>query len=390
VTDADILSGKTILQVIPDLSAGGAERTVLEIAEALGKAGARALVVSRDGRLVPDLEALGGHHIEMNAASKNPVIIRGNAGKLAKLIEEEGVDIIHARSRAPAWSAYQAALTTGIPFVTTYHGAYGGTTKLKIRYNSVMAKGARVIANSDWIAAHVKETHGTEDTRLVTIPRGVDLEAFTPEAVSDDRVQAVCASWGLSPEDKRLVLLLPGRLTDWKGQRVAIKALGIMGPEERAGLVLVLAGDAQGRDKYVTELENAILEAKSGGAVVMPGHCSDMPAAYKAADIVLAPSTRPEAFGRTAAEASAMKRCVVVADHGGARETVVDGQTGARVTPGDPSALVGAIRALIQMGEGARENMGALGADYVRPRFSKAALQSATLDVYRDVLRERG
>lgn len=384
------LKSKTILQVIPDLAAGGAERTVLEIAEALRAEGARALVVSRGGRLVPDLEAIGGELIEMDAASKNPLKIKSNAGKLEKLIEEQKIDIIHARSRAPAWSALSAAQRTNTPFVTTYHGAYSENFPGKRWYNSVMAKGDRVIANSAWICQHVRSTYDLSEEKLVTIPRGVDLEAYDTDKVSEERVDAIRAAWNIKADDERITLLLPGRLTDWKGQGVAIEALGIMHPEERDKIALVLAGDAQGRDKYVQSLIDRIDELDMRKNVLMPGHCSDMPAAYMVADIVLAPSKRPEAFGRTAAEASAMKRCVIAAAHGGALETVIDGQTGALVKPDDPAALAGAIRALLQMGRGAWENMGAAGANFVRSEFSKAKLQAATLNVYRDVLYGKG
>lgn len=384
------LSSKTVLQVIPDLAAGGAERTVLEVTEALVAEGARSLVASRGGRLVDELKKLGGELIQMQAASKNPITIRSNASKLAKLIACENVDIIHARSRAPAWSAFMAAEKTQTPFVTTYHGAYSENFPGKRWYNSVMAKGDRVIANSAWIAEHVRKTYELPEERLVTIPRGVDLQAFDPANVSAERVDAVRKSWNISDDSDRIILLLPGRLTDWKGQTTAIDALGMMHREERANITLVLAGDAQGRDKYKQELVDQIEEYDTGGSIILPGHCSDMPAAYLASDIVLAPSKRPEAFGRTAAEASAMNRCVIAAAHGGALETVIDGQTGALVTPNDPSALAGALRALIQMGRGAWENMGAAGASFVRSEFSKAKLQAATLDVYRDVLFGKG
>lgn len=380
------LASKTVLQVIPDLAAGGAERTVLEIAEALIAEGARALVISRGGRLETDLKTIGGELIHMEAASKNPLTIRANAKKMASVVQSEPVDIIHARSRAPAWSAYMAAQETGTPFVTTYHGAYSANFPGKRYYNSVMAKGDRVIANSKWIAEHVRRTYEFPDEKLITIPRGVDLDAFDPSAISAERIANIRSAWGISPDDTRTVLFLPGRLTDWKGQTTAINALGIMALEERTGVVLVLAGDAQGRQDYVRELEDLIIKNGAGGSVIIPGHCTDMPAAYLASDIVLAPSKRPEAFGRTAAEASAMGRCVIAAAHGGALETVIDGQTGALAAPGDAAALAGAVRALLQIGPDARKNMGEAGAHYVRSKFSKQMLQTATLDVYRDVL----
>ena len=379
------LTGRTILQVAPELSAGGVERTVLEVTEAIVEAGGRALVASKGGRLEPELARLGGELLRMDAKSRNPVTIKLNEGKLRQIIREQGVSLVHARSRAPAWSAWAAAKAEGVPFVTTYHGAYSGTSGLKKAYNSVMAKGDLVIANSQWIAAHVAEVHEIDPARIVTIPRGVDLEAFAPEAVAPARVEALRQAWGLEG-DARLVLLLPGRLTSWKGQGLALQALGLLAPEERAGLVLILAGDAQGRDDYVSELEHQIAALGLTGSARIVPHVTDMPAAYLAAGLVLAPSTRPEAFGRVAAEASAMARPVIVSDHGGARETVVEYVTGTRAEPGSAAALAGAIRAMLSLGPVARASMGREGRAHVASHFSKRGLQAATLGVYKRLL----
>lgn len=376
------LSGKTILQVIPDLAAGGAERTTVEMAEAITGAGGRALVASSGGRLEEALERAGGELIRLNAASKNPLIIRKNTRLIEGLIAEHGIDLIHARSRAPGWSAYVAAQRTQTPFVTTYHGAYSGRTGLKKRYNSVMARGDLVIANSEWTAAHVMEVHETPPEKIVTIPRGVDLHAFDPQNVSESRMDDVRAAWGVSDGDERVQLMLPGRLTSWKGHAVAIDAVGALDGNERAMMHLILTGDAQGRDKYVTELEDKIIAHKLGGTVTIAGHTSDMPAAYALSDIVLAPSTRPEAFGRVAAEASAMAKPVIVADHGGQRETVIEGETGTRAEPGSVTALTACIRTLIHLRPEARDAMGRAGQAYIRENFSKKQLQTATLNVY--------
>lgn len=384
------LSGKTILQVIPDLSAGGAERTTVEMAEAISGAGGRALVASEGGRLEPALEAVGGKLIAMKAASKNPLTIRKNTRLLEALVAEEKIDLIHARSRAPAWSAYVAAQRTQTPFVTTYHGAYSGTTGLKKRYNSVMARGDLVIANSEWTASHVMEVHEVPREKIVTIPRGVDLEAFDPEHVSPERITALREAWQIHADDARLRLVLPGRLTSWKGQGVAIDALGALDIGERAQLHLILPGDAQGRQNYVNELEDKIISHQLGGTVSIVGHTEDMPAAYALSDIILAPSTRPEAFGRVAAEASAMAKPVIVADHGGQRETVIEGQTGTRAEPGSVPALTACIRTLMSLPPEARAAMGAAGQAHVRENFSKKQLQTATLNVYARLLLNKG
>ncbi len=380
------LSGKTIVQIIPDLSAGGAERTTVEMAEAITGAGGRALVISTGGRMEGALSEAGGELLRMPVAAKSPLLIRRNGARIARLVETEAIDVLHARSRAPAWSARMAALKTGTPFVTTYHGAYSGTTGLKRRYNSVMAKGELVIANSEWTAAHVRKVHELSPDKIVTIPRGVDFAEFDPDHVSPERVSTLRKAWGIAPDDLRKILVLPGRLTSWKGQALAIQALSALSLEEKADLLLVLPGDSQGRARYVAELEDLILKGQLGGSVSIVGHCLDMPAAYLIADIILAPSTRPEAFGRVAAEASAMGRPVIVADHGGQREIIVDGQTGARAEPGSASSLTACIRAILQLPEGARQAMGEEGQRYVRTRFSKLQLQTATLNVYRRVL----
>ena len=380
------LTGQTILQIIPDLAAGGAERTTVEMSEAITAAGGRALVISQGGRLEPALAKAGGELIRMKVASKNPVTIRRNAKAIEKIIAERGVTLIHARSRAPAWSAYIAARRTDTPFVTTYHGAYSGVSGLKRYYNSVMAKGELIIANSEWTAAHVAAVHEISPDRIVTIPRGVDFDAFDPAKITPERQQALQQAWNIEDDDKRLQLVLPGRLTAWKGQKIAIEALASLSGAERAKLHLILAGDAQGRDKYVAELENAIVENGLGGTVSIVGHCADMPAAYAIADIVLAPSTRPEAFGRVAAEASAMGRPVIVADHGGQRETVVEGETGTRAEPGSALALAACIRAMMTLPDTARKAMGEAGKAYVHARFSKKQLQSSTLNVYARIL----
>ncbi|PWE18425.1 glycosyl transferase [Marinicauda salina] len=366
-----------ILQIIPELEAGGAERTTLEVAEAVSAEGGRALVASEGGRLEAELAALGGELIRLPVKSKNPWTIWRNAARLARLIEREGVDLVHARSRAPAWSAMWAARRAGRPFVTTYHGAYNARSGLKRWYNSVMARGDRVIANSEFIAGHVAAEHAVPADRVAVIPRGVDLERFDPDALDPGRAAALRRDWGVG--DEEILVLLPARLTAWKGQTLAIEALA-----GRDGVVLVCAGDAQGRAGYVEELRN--LAGARGVALRLPGHVADMPAAFAAADLVLTPSLEPEAFGRTAAEAQAMGRIVIAADHGGAREVVDAGETGWRVAPGDAAALGAAIDAALGLSPEARAAMGGAGRRRVLERFSKSALQESTLRVYRELI----
>ncbi len=382
------LSDKCVLQVIPDLAAGGAERTTLEVTEALIQSGARALVASAGGRLENELIALGGELIRRKSLrSKNPYIIWRNASWIADIVRSQNVSIIHARSRAPAWSAYWAAKRTHLPFVTTYHGAYGGKSSLKKWYNSVMARGETVIANSSFIAEHVALTYPDALPHLVTIPRGVDQSAFSPENVSSDRINALKNEWFNEAPAKGRIILLPGRLTAWKGQYQAVEAIAQLVRGGHSDITLVLAGDDQGRLEYRQSLLDLVNRERLHSQVRLVGHCSDMPAALALADIVLAPSQEPEAFGRVAAEAGAMGKPSVVSNIGGQVEIVAHGETGLCVPPKDPSKLADAIRRLLDLDAMMLADMGKKAAVRVNDRFSKTALQQATLGVYERCLR---
>ena len=375
----------TVLQVIPALDAGGAERTTVDIARALAGDNFRALVAAEGGRLEQQLSAVGVdiHHLPLD--SKAPHILVANAVRLARLIRREGVSLIHARSRAPAWSASMAARATGIPFVTTYHGIYNANNPLKRYYKSVMAKGDVVIANSQWTADHVVREHGTPRERVVVIHRGVDLEQFDPAGVAPHRVEAIRSAWGAAPE--QTVVLLPGRLTRWKGQSVLIEAAArIVREGAFENTKVVLAGDAQGRDAYAGELRNAIVANDLANVVHLADHMTDMPAAYVASDVVVSASTDPEAFGRVAAEAGAMGRPVIATDHGGARETVLNNVSGLLTPPGDADALARALKTMLDMGDERRREMGARGRAHVRANFSLEQMCAQTLAIYRDLL----
>ncbi|MBR9826806.1 MAG: glycosyltransferase family 4 protein [Alphaproteobacteria bacterium] len=373
-----------ILQVIPQLDAGGAERTTLEVAQAIVEAGGRALVASEGGRLEAELQSLGAELVRMPVATKNPIIAWQNVGRLARVIQSERVDIVHARSRAPALSAKAACDRTGAHFVTTYHGTYKARSGLKRWYNSFMARGERVIANSNFIKDHVIEQHPFAKERIRVIPRGVDLERFDPSLDVMARWMALAADWELPAGEK--FILLPGRLTAWKGQRETLRAYGVLKREGYALPRLVLVGDAQGRDGYVAELEHLIVKEELGDLVRIVGHCSDMPAVLSMSRLVLTPSVEPEAFGRTAAEAGAMGCPVIACDHGGAREVIMHGETGWRVPPGDVSALARAIGDALSMPFDALARIGARARGHVREHFSTRQLQASTLRVYNEVL----
>ena len=379
--------GKTILQVIPAMDAGGAERTTLEIARAVVAAGGRAIVATSGGRMIDAIEAAGGRIAILPVQSKNPFAILANASRLAALIRTAKVDLIHARSRAPAWSSMIAARRMRIPFVTTWHGAYRAGTPWKRFYNSAMARGDLVIANSAFTAAAIRAL-GDPEARLKIIHRGADTDEFNPERVAARRVEALLSTWSIETP-RPIILLLPARLTDWKGHGVAIDAVRRLAEAGRSGaerdLRLVFAGDAQGRDGFAAQLLRGVKDQGLERMIRFVGHCDDMPAAYAAADLVLSPSTRPEAFGRVAAEAGAMARVVIAADHGGARETIVDGETGFLVAPGSAEELAGAIRRAIHMGANGRSAMGETARARVIASFSTAAMTASTLSAYQSL-----
>lgn len=377
-------AAKVILQIVPSLDTGGAERTTIDIARALRAAGWTALVATRGGRMAPELAQAGGELIRMRAGSKSPRVIWANAGRLVRLIRERNISLIHARSRSPAWSALLAARRCHIPFVTTYHGIYQAKWPFKRWYNSVMARGDVVIANSEWTAEHVRRTYAPK--RLVTIPRGIDLAYFDPAKVEPYRVTALRARWHTQTDER--VVLLPGRLSRWKGQLVLLAAIDRLQKTNRLpkGVRVVIAGDAQRRDTYREELKATVARYELHGIAGIEDHIDDMAAAYCAADIVVSASTDPEAFGRVPPEAAAMGKPVIATDHGGARETVVNGETGLLVIPDNVTALADALAELFARPQDQLAAMGERGRAHIVRNFSLERMCADTLAVYRELL----
>lgn len=392
-TEFKDLARPTILQVIPSLNIGGAERTTLDIARAIVAAGGRALVASSGGRLVPELLAMGAEHFDMEARSKNPVIMALNVEHLTRLITREKVDLVHARSRAPAWSALAAARRTSRPFVTTYHSRVHESPRLKVFYNSVMARGDAIIANSAYTAERIARIHRPDAARVFTVPRGIDTHHFDPSAIGQDRLAALRAQWKLD-DDGRVIFMLPARLTRWKGQGLAIEAAAALKALHDNVFKLLLVGDAQGRDAFENELRAVIAAHRLDDVVRLTGPCDDMPAAYALCDVVLSPSIEPEPFGRTAVETQAMERPIIASDSGGQRETVLtrdrvgaEKATGFAVPASDAEALMRAMAGLLEMGPDARRAMGVRGRVNVLARYSVEAMASATLDIYSNLLK---
>ena len=379
----------TLLQVVPELETGGAEQTTIDVANAVVRAGGKALVATRGGRMAARLEADGGRLAQMPVQSKNPLVILGNAARLVDLIRKEKVSLVHARSRAPAFSALWAAQATGTPFVATYHGIYNAKTKLKRWYNAVMTRGDLVIANSDYTRDHVLREHDLSPEKIVTIPRGVDLDRFNPAWVTRERIAALREAWGIAESDNRVKILLGGRLTRIKGHPTIIEAAARMKAQGQPNFLIIFAGDDQGRTDYREELETSIRDQGLTAEVKLVGHCDDMPAACLVCDLAILPTTVPESFGRTAVEPQSMGRPVIASSHGGATETVLDGKTGWLVPPGDASAWAAAMTHAIELGPVELRRMGELASARARQLYSAEAMCAATMEAYERVLEAR-
>lgn len=370
----------SVLQVIPGLETGGAERGTLDVAAGLRARGVRAVVASAGGRMVRELERSGAEHVVLPVDSKNPFVIRRNITRLADLATSRQAGLIHVRSRAPAWSARAAARRLALPFVTTFHAPYNAGSALKRAYNGIMASGDRVIAISDFVASHIARQYPDASERIVTIPRGIDARRFDPAVVSKDRMIKLARDWMLP--DGAHVVMLPGRLTRWKGQAALIEAMARLG---RSDVVCLMVGDHQGRHGYHAELVALARARGLEGVIRLVGDCSDMPAAYALANVVVSASTDPEGFGRVPVEAQAMGRPVVATDHGGARETVLQGRTGWLVPPNNVDALAQGLATALDLNLDTRAQLAAVGRQHVLDNYTVDLMIARTLRLYADL-----
>ncbi|WP_025897740.1 glycosyltransferase family 4 protein [Sneathiella glossodoripedis] len=370
-----------ILQVLPNMDGGGVERGTVEVATAIVAQGWRSVVVSAGGKMVYELEKAGAKHITLPVHSKNPIVMWKNINRLQQVIANEGVQIVHARSRAPAWSALAAARRSGTPFLTTFHAAYTRGGFLKNSYNSVMAKGDRVIAISDFIAQHIQENYTVDPQKIIKIARGVDCRRFNPGAVSAERIIKMATDWALP--DGVPVIMMPGRLTRLKGHEDLIEALALL-PDKN--FLALFVGAGSGRESYRAELNKLVVERGLQGKVQIKDYCNDMSAALMLADVVVSATTVPEGFGRVAVEAQAMGRPVVATAHGGSLETVKDGETGWLVPVGDRQAMARAIDGALKLSPAEREAIAEKTRQFVMQNFTVEKMCNSTLDVYRSLL----
>jgi glycosyltransferase involved in cell wall biosynthesis len=381
------LTGRVILQVVPELETGGAEITTMEMAEAIVKAGGRALVASQGGALESQIKAAGGELFHLPVASKNPLTMWRNVGRLAALMRAENVDIIHGRSRAPCWSALFAAKRTQTPHVTTFHSTVHESPRAKVLYNSSLVRGQISIANSHFTAARIEAVYPWAAERLRVVPRGCDAAALARDHFSPSDIAGKRARWGVDKD--AFVIICPARVTHLKGQHVLIEALGRIKSDVEPRLILV--GSTQGRDDYVAALKAQANDLGLASRLMFTGLETHMPLAYAAADLAIVPTIRPEPFGRTIIEAQAASLPVIGSDGGGYRETINSahpdqGGTGWLAEMGDADALAAAIEAALALTPSDFEKIGENGRANILAHYTRAAMCNRTLNVYRELL----
>ncbi|MCT6855210.1 glycosyltransferase family 4 protein [Bombella sp. ESL0385] len=374
-----------ILQLLPALGIGGLERGAVDMAEAINQAGGRALVAAERGALVSRLRYVGGEHVEM--AFHKRVSLRyffSRVAMLRRLIRQEGVSLVHARSRYPALVAAVACRKENIPLVTTWHGDHQARFWLKKWYNSGLVRGQRVIAVSEHIGERLRKEYRVGEDRLRVIPRGSDPAVFALEAVHGSQMHTLLERWRVGDESR--IVLMPGRLTRWKGQECLIEALGYLAahhPEQEWICVMVGPGEER---PYAQMLQKLAEERGIASRLRFAGVCHDMAAAYKLAHIVVVPSLRPEPFGRVPVEAQMMGRWVIGSARGGLKETIHHGETGTLVPAGDSRALAMALREVLDVPpELMAERQDEIRA-HALARYTKQHMQQATLGVYDELL----
>jgi glycosyltransferase involved in cell wall biosynthesis len=380
----------TALIVVPTLEAGAADAGAVALARILCKAGHRAIVVSRVGRLVADVTGAGGEFIALNMSSINPVIMLRNAIVLLRLARERHCDVIHAHGRAAAWSSYFAARMTGVPFVTSWYKGFREQNLFKRLYNRIMVRGDRVIAVSEQIAQLINDRYGTPWQRIAVLPTSVDLDRFDPARVSSDRVDAVRRAWGIKHDTK--VIMVVGRILRRKGHHVVVRALRRLKDLGFKDFLCVFVGEDRGGTRYTGELWDLVLETQTMDVIRMAAPVNDMPAAYAAASVVVSAAVQPEGLQRAILEAQAMARPVIVSDLGAGADVVLtppavlEGRvTGLRFTAGDAAALTGSILRFYAMPEPTRRAIGTRGREWVVDHFNAPAVAEQTLRLYADI-----
>ena len=372
-----------IMQVLPALNSGGVEQGVIDLNKAIVEAGGQSIVVSSGGKRIHEITRHGGVHIELPVHSKNPFVMSRNVRRIRRLIRDYNVDIIHACSRAPAWSAQKAVKGTTARYVTSCHAAHKITGKLKRMYNASIANGERVIAVSHFLADYLENNYEIDPQNIRVIHRGLPLEKFHPNSVTPDRLIDIAKKWRVP--DGAFVITVPARLTRIKGHIHVVDALSRL---KRNDIFCVFVGSSQGKDNYRQELETYIEGKGLGSSIRLVDHCDDMPSAYMISAVVLCPSIVPEGFGRIPIEAQAMGRPIIATDHGGTRETIIRDETGWLVRPESGDELAHAIAEAMAMDNKQRAILGTKAMTHVAAHFTVEKMCAATLNVYAELLND--
>jgi glycosyltransferase involved in cell wall biosynthesis len=382
-----------VLIVVPTLHVGAPDAGVVELVRILSEAGHKPIVASSGGRLTGEVEAAGGENVLLDVDSQNPAIVLRNAFALARLVRERRCDVVHAHGRAAAWSAFICAKMTGVPFLTTWHKGFRQQNAFKRLYNSVMARGERVIAVSEQIAVLVNDRYGTSWDRLVVVPASVDTAKFDPAVVSRSRIDAMRSAWGVGRGDK--LILVTGRMLRRKGHHVVVRAISRLKAMGVKDFVCVFTAEDQ-ETRYAAELWDQVLASEIADVVRVSGPIDDLPAAYAAATVVVSAAVQPEGLQRALLEAQAMARPVIVSELGAGTDVVLapptvphDRMTGLRFATGDDAALAAALIQLFSLPESAQQAIGARGRAWVLEHFNATAVSEMTLKLYADVAAQR-
>lgn len=377
----------TVLVIVPTLQAGAAEMGAVDLVRILTAAGHRAIVMSRGGRLESRITASGAEFVYADVASKNPAIMARNAATISRIVRNRKCDIIHVHGRAPAWSALVAAKLTRVPFVTSWYKGFREQNALKRLYNSVMARGDRIVAVSDQLAELISERYRVPSDRIDVVPASVDLALFDPTLMSAERLDAMRRIFGVTPGDK--VVLVVGRMLRRKGHHIAVQAARRLKEMGLKDFVFVFVGEDGGHSRYAGEVWDQVLANDLTDVVRLIGPVDDMPAAYAAATVVVSAAIQAEGLQRMVLEAQAMERPVVVSDLGAGPEAVLappmvpeDRMTGLRFSAGDDAALAAALVRLFSMPPAQQSAIGMRGRQWVIDHFNQPAVSDITLRLY--------
>jgi glycosyltransferase involved in cell wall biosynthesis len=377
-----------VLQVIPKLGYGGAETGCYDIAHYLPENNCESFIVTSGGELLKFVDKKKVKVIKLPVNSKNPLLILFNSLALIWIILYNNISIVHARSRAPAWSCYLATILTGRKFVTTFHGTYNFKSNLKKIYNSVMVKSDLIIAGSNFIFSHIKENYSKYfdvNKRLLVIFRGINVDYFDPTTKLEADEKKLLKKWEI--EKDRKIILLPGRLTSWKGQELFIEAINLVNIElGYEAFYAVILGSDQGRDLYKKKLIRLTEQYRMNNQVRFIDHCNDMALAYKISDIVVSASIEPEAFGRVAVEAQSMEKPIVASNIGGSNETIIDEKTGFLFETENAKSLSQKILKLLYLDETNLKLIGIEGRKNVIKKFNVEKMCFSTYSEYKRII----